>query len=223
MNLLFFSGGFPEENITLDKKMLSKINKKRESIQITYIPSCGYNCDQEFSEFIAQYKAFNIKKIIKISIEKELNSLSKKVLRKSDIIFLGGGNTYYFLKQLRSSGALKFIRDWVKSGGLLAGLSAGAILMTKKISTAGVPDFDKDENDENIKNLSSLGLVDFEFFPHYRNSKRYDEQLAKYSTETNSNVYACNDGCGIIYSSGSIEFVGKTVCFYNGQKLNINK
>lgn len=216
MKLVFYSGGHDFENIQLDKKLIALA--QTNSPQITYIPSCSYLCDSDFQDFIKQYAKFNIHNIINFPIDQPYTEVLKNEVFKSDIIHLSGGNTYYFLKHLRKTKMLSELKKFVKRGGILTGLSAGAIIMTPNIETAGLPEFDKDENDENLTNLKSLGLVDFEFFPHYKNSKRYDAELIDYSSQIEEPIYACPDGSGIIVKDNVISFIGKTYCFFKGKK-----
>jgi dipeptidase E len=219
MKLIFYSGGHDFENLSIDQNLLEL--SKNESPQITYIPSCSYLCDQDFKEFVNQYEQFDIHNIINFPIDVPYTEILKAEVLKSDIIHLSGGNTYYFLKYLRKSGMLNELKKFAKNGGILTGLSAGAIIMTKNIETAGFPSFDKDENDENLKNLKGMGLVNFEFFPHYRNSKRYDREIINYSKAHDSPIYACPDGSGIIVNNNQLTFIGKAFCFNKGKKFII--
>ena len=49
-------------------------------------------------------------------------------LTKNDIIFVGGGNTFYLLQELRGSGADKILVQEVNKGKLYIGESAGAVI-----------------------------------------------------------------------------------------------
>ena len=222
MNLAFYGGGDHNDNLSLDKELIGLVGKKK-NIQMTYIPSSGYLSDTEYKQFIKHYSRFQIKKFITIHIDEHFSSVLKEAVLKSDIIFLGGGNTYYFLYWLRKTKFLGLLKKWVKSGGVLAGLSAGGIIMSPNINTAGMPDFDRDENEDGLKNLKSLGLVDFEFFPHYRNSKRYDDILIKYSKKLGKPLYAAKDGSGIIVSSNGLKFIGQNYQFFQGKKVTLSK
>ena len=55
-----------------------------------------------------------------------------------DAIHLTGGDTFYFLHWLRQRGMLSSLQRYVAEGGLLIGVSAGAILMTANIAMEGV-------------------------------------------------------------------------------------
>ena len=221
MRLVFYSGGHAHENHELDGTLLDICSKK--DITLTFIPSCSFMARQEYGEFVEQYKKYKIKKIIKFDIDQDYSESLKRAALNADIIHLGGGNTYYFLKNLRKQNLLSKLKARVKEGCILTGLSAGAIIMTKNINTAGFPEFDRDENEEDIKNLKAMDLVNFEFFPHYKNSKRYDQELKKHSEKIDHPLYACPDGSGIVVLDKEIRFIGKTACFYQGKKVFLNR
>lgn len=217
MKLVFYGGGFASENISLDKRLILLLKTKNPLI--TYIPSCSIYGETDFIEFVEQYYNFGFKRIINFPIDREFDPILRASIFRSDIIHLSGGNTYYFLKMLRKTGMLKDLKKYVKDGGILTGLSAGGIIMTPDIETAGFPSFDRDENEENLRNLKAMNLVRFNFFPHYRNSIRYDQEIFQYTKKTKYPLYAATDGSGIIINGESITFHNKVYCFYEGKKI----
>ncbi len=219
MNLCLYSGGDESENRALDLKVLSLVNS--EEISITYIPSCSYDSEVYFCEFVNQYKSLGVKRFIHFAVDVDYSHVLEEEAFKSDIIHLSGGNTYYFLRHLREKNLLPKLKKFVKEGGMLTGLSAGSIIMTPNIETAGFPEFDKDDNEDGMTNFKSLGLVNFEFFPHYKNSNRYDIELKKHSRKIKYPLIACSDGSGIVVSGNKIEFHGKCYRFFNGRKEKI--
>lgn len=221
MKLVFYSGGDPNDNNRVDKKLLTLANT--ENPRMAFIPACHYHSEEDYIDFIDQFHPHGVRQFMKWDIDTQISPVVKNEVFESDIIHLGGGNTFYFLKHLRKLKLLDDLKKWVLKGGVLSGLSAGAIIMTSDIKTAGFPSFDCDDNDENIKNLKAMGLVNFKFFPHYKNSKRYDQELMAYSRKLNEPVYACPDGSGIIINSHEVIFSGKVACFLRGNKFFINK
>ena len=216
MKLIFYGGGFEHENLSLDKEAIKLTGKK--SPQVTYIPSCSYESEIDFRHFAEHYYKLGTRKIICFPVDIETDNTLQNFSFESDIIHLSGGNTYYFLKHLRKNKLLPKLKKFVERGGVLTGLSAGGILMTPDIKTAGYPPFDKDDNEENIRNLNALGLVDFEFFPHYKNSQRYNNVLAQESKKTLRPILASPDGAGIVVNGDKLKFVGKSFCFIGGKK-----
>lgn len=222
MKLVFYSGGTAQENLPLDYALL-KLAHPSKDLTFTFIPSHSYMSDVEFKEVIEHYRPLGVKKFLKMDVDTVHSSVLRRSVFKSDIIHLGGGNTYYFLKYLKRHKLLAELREWAQAGGVLSGLSAGAIIMTNNIDTAGFPYFDCDDNEENVKNFSAMNLVNFEFFPHYKNSVRYDKDLLTHSTKTQRPLYACQDGAGIVVNGDELSFIGKTACFTQGKKFYLNK
>ncbi|MBT3583596.1 MAG: type 1 glutamine amidotransferase-like domain-containing protein [Halobacteriovoraceae bacterium] len=221
MNLVFYGGGDDNDNSELNSECLKLVNKK--SPRITYIPSCSYDSEWHFKKFVDHFQKHKVTQFIHFPIDVPFDKILLSEVLKSDLIHLSGGNTYYFLKHLRKSGMAKLLKEFVKRGGVLTGLSAGGIIMTPIITTASFPAWDRDENEEKIKNHKSLDLVSFEFFPHYVNSRRYDQVLVNYSKKSKRPVYATPDGSGIILKEDEITFFGKNYAFYKGKKFILSQ
>jgi dipeptidase E len=220
MNLVFYSGGDDKDNLHLDRAFVELLGKKNPVI--TFIPSSSYLSEQEFKSFVRHYSKYKITRFIHFPVDVPFDKILFHEVMRSDAIHMGGGNTFYFLNSLRKAGLLGQLKTFAEKGGLLTGLSAGAIMMTENIEMAGYPEFDRDENVVNIKNLSSLNLVDFLFFPHFRNSARYDAVFKKYTRQSEKIIYACPDGAGIVVRDNEIRFIGKCFAFSKGHKFNIN-
>jgi dipeptidase E len=220
MKLVFYSGGGDKDNIGLDRAFVELTGKKNPVV--TFIPSSSYLSEQEFKVFVKHYSKFKINRFIHFPVDIPFDRILFQEVMRSDAIHMGGGNTFYFLNSLRKAKLLKEIRLFAQRGGVLTGLSAGAIIMTENIEMAAYPEFDRDENIVGLKNLSSLNLVDFAFFPHFKNSARYDTVFKKYSKIQKKVIYACPDGAGIVLNNQELRFIGKTYVFSEGHKFSIN-
>lgn len=220
MKLVFYSGGDEKENRQLDKDFVGLIGKKNPVV--TFIPSSSYLSDQEFKVFVKHYSKFKISRFIHFPVDVPFDRILFQEVMRSDAIHMAGGNTFYFLHSLRKAKLLKDLKSFAEKGGVLTGLSAGAIMMTENIEMAAYPDFDRDENNVGLKNMKALNLVDFLFFPHFKNSSRYDVVFKKYSKEKKKIIYACPDGAGLVIKDGELTFVGKCYAFSEGHKFTIN-
>lgn len=125
-----------------------------------------------------------------------------------DALHLSGGNTFYFLSTIRKRNFINMIRSYVMNNGILIGVSAGSILMTNSIELAGFGDY-ADQNFVGITDLSSLGLVNFEFLPHWNGSTDGTELLRKYSKMKDTIIYACRDNDGIIVNNDKVKLMGQ--------------
>ena len=90
-------------------------------------------------------------------------------LTKNDIIFVGGGNTFYLLQELRRSGADKIVVQEVNKGKLYIGESAGAVIACPDIGYCS--GMDSPEKAPDLTDYTGLGLVDFYIVPHIGNEE----------------------------------------------------
>lgn len=219
MRLVFYSGGEINENRALDLEMLrlSGTGKPR----ITLIPASSDYAEEEFTEFSQQFRPYGVGRIQVFKHDRPFTNYDANQALDTDIVFMSGGNTFYFLYHLKRSGMLWKLKSYAEDNGLLAGLSAGAIIMTSSIHTAGMPDFDADENEVGIRNLKAMNLVNFEFFPHFDNSKRYVREFSEYTQKRHRVLYTCTDGSGIVINNDKFKTVGWVWGFVRGQKFMV--
>lgn len=220
MKLVLYSGGSEEENYFLNQRALELT--QAESPKVALIPSCSYDAEDDYKFFVEEFSTLGVQRFMLFCVDTPYTKTMLQEVLKSDLIFLGGGNTFYFLKHLKKEGMFAHFEKFLKRGGVLCGLSAGAIVLTPHVHTATFPHFDRDENPWDMKNLSAMRLVNFEFFPHYKNSKRYDAELLHHSRKSKLPLYACADGGGIVIEGEQISFCGKSHQFYQGKKLTLS-
>ena len=173
------------------KTILSRIlPKEMQNKTIAYIPSGGTEGAQEY---IKQWEAIARKYDANFnSINNRSQSVEEKdKLLDSNILVISGGNTFYLLQNLRQSGLDTTIRQFLnKPDFVLSGFSAGAIVLTPTIKVCNLPGFD--ENTIGLKNLSSLNVVDFEIFPHYK-KELHEKMLIDYKKNTENSVREITD------------------------------
>jgi dipeptidase E len=220
MKLVLYSGGHGRENKALAAEVSSLLKRKRGAV-IAFVPGNSEDAERDFRDFKRNLSSSGVKKFRCIPIDRTLSVREEAELFASDAIFIGGGNTFYILHNLRERRLLNKLRAYVRDGGVLMGLSAGSILMTPNVSTAEVPSLDSDENDVGLKDLRALDLVPFEFSPHYFPNKKVDAELLSHSKRSKRPIYACADGVGIVVHDGTIRFVGQVTVFHRGFKYTL--
>jgi dipeptidase E len=201
-----------QDHKEVDLAFIELLDKKGP--RLAYIPAQSDLQKKYFNQKVEWYKQFGITDLLYFDVDKEYDERKIDELLACDAIFLSGGNTYYFLNSLKKRNFLSVLRDYVKKGGVLIGVSAGSIIMSKTIDITTL----HDENTIGLKNYTALSLVDFEFFPHLdHNMKQYLEDLKKYSIKSKSVIYACKDGDGIIVNDHEIKFFGEVLKIKNGE------
>ena len=217
MRIVMYSGGDASENEEVDRHLFELAGTIRP--KITFIPTASYHSRESFHEFIGHYKQYGIRNFRMLQVDELYSAAELQEALDVDIVYFGGGNTYHLLDAIRTSDFYPALRRFLHEDGVVAGLSAGAIVMTPTIYTAAIPEFDADPNDIGLQDLTGMGLVPFEFFPHYVNEQRYDLPFLEYSRSVPYPIYACPDGSGIVSKRGEVTFVGECYGFHAGRKF----
>lgn len=215
---MLYSGGHYSDNDELNLESIRLASLPASKIKLTYVPSCSMDGLSDYRDFVRCFKKMGVKKMAYLPLDKKKFE-GHSFLESSNIIFFSGGNTYYFLKHLRQAKVKKSLDTFLENGGVLMGLSAGAILLTPSIVTAGFPSFDCDENEDNIKNLTSLGLTNFYFFPHFKNSQRYRDELVSQSKRLDLPLVACPDESGVVIENNKKLFINRYWIYLNGKSI----
>jgi dipeptidase E len=144
------------------------------------------------------------------------NLKNKSVEDLKDVkgIIIEGGNTFKLLKELKDSDFIGALRGFIKKDGIVYGISAGAIILTKNIITANPID----ENNVNIKDLNGLNfLKDMGIFCHYE--KKYDKEILEISNEKKLEIFGLPEGTGIYIDDDKGKIIGKnSACIFNKEK-----
>lgn len=183
--------GFPVETTTIDKeiiKLTGKINPKLLFIPTASSDSEGYYKTVE--------KHFGKKLKCKVDVLYLLKEkLSKKEIEdkilKSDIIYVGGGNTLKMMKVWKKTEVDKLLIEAYKKGIIMSGLSAGSICWFKY----GNSDSKKftDPNADLIR-VKGLGIINALHCPHY-NIEAYREPDLKKMMKKTAGVAIAMDNC----------------------------
>lgn len=223
--LVLYSGGQERGNADLHRALVdlaASSRRRSRHLTMTYVPFCTEGSDTYFYRAIRRYAPYGIVDFLCLDVELNPTRGQIREALKSDIVYLAGGNTFFFLHHLKRLGMLPMLRSYVHRGGVLAGLSAGGLMMTPSIAMAGVQGLDPDENEIGLKDLRGLDLIGFEFSPHFTPSRQKISRHLAYSKNVTRPIYACQDGGGIIVQGRAVSFVGPTWIFFRGAVVRVN-
>jgi len=203
--LVLYSNQIPPLADKIDRELIILLAKSNPIIG--YIPPNADPTRKYFKERQAYYSRMDMDLQVYFELDKEYQPNLLESLLSCDAIHLSGGNTYYFLHWLRKREMLEPLRQYVKQGGVLIGVSAGSILMSPDISICPLY-----INEPIVveTDFSSLNLVDFAFAPHYGSRKMSTTipALQKYSRDHQIVVYACQDSGGIVVTDDNVKCIG---------------
>lgn len=145
--------------------LLKKEEPNLKGKTVTYIPTAAI---AEEIEGMAEEETRMLEDLGLTVDELEVSTASRETVReklmKNDMIFVGGGNTFFLLQELKRSGADQIIAQEVEKGKFYIGESAGAIAACPDIGYSAV--MDVPDKAPGLTDYTGMGLVDFYVVPH---------------------------------------------------------
>lgn len=195
MRLLLSGGGEPHQVKKLDVFFANSININKK---VLYIPVAMDKIPYEkcFEWFKSTYEKYGIKNI---EMGIDLNKI--KNLEKYEAIFIGGGNTFKLLKEIRESKFDIKLKKYLENNGFVYGGSAGAIIFGKSIDTSS----HSDKNKVGLKNLDGLNLMnEYKIWCHYNIAK--DKEYLK---NIDGKMIFLYEESGIFFDGDNFKSIGK--------------
>lgn len=210
MGQIFLSGGGgAEQTRRLDKLFVAAIPKNK---RLLYIPIAMPEKSHTFGSCFDWIRGtLGYHRFYKIDMWTDLANRSYKELKKYGSVYIGGGNTFHLLNSVRTNGFDKLLIRFFRSGGIIYGGSAGALILGKHIGTAYFGG-DSDKNLVKIKDLKGLNLAKgYVIQCHYRAID--DKDIADYVKTSKANVIALPEDAGVIVAGNRVKTVGKVYLF----------
>lgn len=116
-----------------------------------------------------------------IEMVNSADELAAKNLYDYSFLFIGGGNTFKLLRDLKISGAFEKIREYMNGEGVVFGGSAGAIIFGKDLEACRLDD----TNDVNLDDTDGFDVLKgISILCHYTNqTPEKDERSRRYLLE----------------------------------------
>lgn len=144
-----------------------------------------------------------------IDMVKSTDELMSKNFTDYACIFIGGGNTYKLLNDLKISGAFEKIKKYlIEEDGIVYGGSAGAIIFGKDLDTCYLDD----ANEVGLIDVTGFDMLNgYSLLCHYTNrDEKKTIETDKYITDLSKKnpVYAIPEEDTIYVNNGSITVIG---------------
>lgn len=193
--LILSGGGDPEQVRPIDEFFAARIDKTKK---VLYIPVAMekevFTYEQCLDWFTSTYAPFGIQ-----NIEMLTDLSNAEIPAKTAAIFIGGGNTYKLLKELRDSGFDKKLLTFLNSGGIVYGGSAGAMIFGKTIET----EIHTGSQNYGLTDLSALDQLNgYDIWCHY--TPKEDPIIAEYPRP----LYILFEESGLIVRNREVEPIG---------------
>lgn len=140
---------------------------------------------------------------IEITTWDSLDDRTLADLSQYDALFVGGGNTWSLMRDIRESKFDQAINKYLQQGGSIYGGSAGAIILGDRIDTQNDDNLVGWKDDEGLKLLDGLSIA-----CHYKASEM--EHYRAWSIKHHAEVICLAEESGIIISGGHFTFINKS-------------
>jgi peptidase E len=153
------------------------------------------------------------------TIDTEAMSLPEieAVLRRANLVYIPGGNTFLLNHRLHLNKVMPYLRKKVQAGLSVVGFSAGAILCGPNILTS------KDMNTVETPYFAGLNVTPFNFFVHYADDEYgralHEDWLSDYHVFHDNPVIIMADDAYVKVEKNEIKLVrGKAWILRQGQE-----
>jgi len=128
-----------------------------------------------------------------------------EALKEFSGIYIGGGNTWSLIQELKESGFANILIQYIEAGGQVYGGSAGAIIMGKKINTHD------DENKIGLQDVSGFNLInDFSVACHFKDEQ--NDRFKTWAIDNNLPIVCLPEETGLVIEKGAALCAGTKPC-----------
>lgn len=206
MAKLFLSGGGDaKQTKEIDKEFVSQVNLSKS---LLYIPIALKRAISYVSCFEWINSTLNPLGVQNIVMWTDLSNKSIKDLNQFSAVYIGGGNTFSLLNDLRNFGFDEVLKEYVENKGVVYGGSAGAIVLGSNIMTCA----HMDSNILNSQDFDGLNLIgNYSIWCHYQMEN--DHLIKSYMNEYNKPVIALSEETGICLCADGFKVIGNAPAY----------
>ncbi len=211
MKLLLTSGGITNPSIA--SALFGMTSKKPEELTLVFIPTAS-NAETGDKDWLIN-DLLNLKKLNLGSIEiTDISAVDETIwkpsIKRADILFFEGGNTYHLMEWMNKSGLTAMMPELLKTK-IYVGVSAGSIVTNKDMQLKIGQAIYEEDLDKNYE-LEGLNLVDFYFLPHLNSpyfTNLSEEHIREFTKDINDTIYALDDESAIKIVDGELEVISE--------------
>jgi dipeptidase E len=182
-----------------DAELLRSLSGKKNP-KIVYLGSTSNARRKVFDDCKKYYEKIGLPDVQLFEPE-QANSDEKSIaFKNTDVVHLSGGEVIPFADRLRATGCDHLLKDFVQRGGVVVGVSAGAMILGRTFKTSAI----FKENGFFI----GLGLYDFEIIPHASEMFPRNDAVKIFAEKNNVNIYTLNDGDILVIHGKKIKTLG---------------
>jgi dipeptidase E len=198
--IVLAGGGNAQDSLPLDQIFASWLRPEQK---LLYLP-IALRGVRPFSECLQWVRnTFAPLNLNTIEMWSDLSQHQASELSDFAAVYIGGGNTYALLEQCLESGFHRHLVEYVMSGGIIYGGSAGAAILGKDIRTVQ----HLDTNTVGLAETRGLNLAqDHAVWVHYR--PQDDSMIFEAQRQHGNPILAISERAGVIVELSGVSSAG---------------
>lgn len=193
--LILAGGGTPRQSEVVDAAFRRMVRGPR----LLYMP---FARDDEPTIRLRELRASFAPPIASIEVWEDPCELPRP-LPMYDAVYIDGGNTFQLMATVRAAGIGAALASYLAAGGLIYGMSAGAILFGASLAPAAF----FDANDAGLADFSGLGLLGgASIWPHYL--PEHDRELRELAARESHDVIGVAEEAAVHLLKGQLTALG---------------
>ena len=194
-------GGFTHEtDDTLDQFVLNQLTIK--NFKIGFLPTASQDNQKKIDLFYKRFENTG-SELSHFNLCSKIEGFKDWLLNK-DLIYVGGGNTFYMLEIWEKNNLIKIFKEAYNKGIILSGVSAGAACWFDWILS--------DSKGSGLKPLRGINLISGSCTPHSSDDERINQFQKDIKNNKLPDGIAIDDGVAVLFIDG------KAVEVYSSRK-----
>ena len=184
-------GGFTHEtDESLDQFVLSQLSIK--NFKIGFLPTASKDNQKKIDLFYKRFENTS-SELSHFNLCSKIEGFKNWLLSK-DIIYVGGGNTFYMLEIWKKNNLIKIFKEAYNNGIILSGVSAGAACWFDWILS--------DSKGLGLKTLRGINLISGSCTPHSSEDERINQFQKDIKNSKLPEGIAIDDGVAVLFIDG---------------------
>jgi dipeptidase E len=152
---------------------------------VAFLPQASLNVNHWLNYTVRSFAG--LAKVELIDTESMTLPEMESIIRKAEVVYISGGNTFLLNHRLHISGLMSYLRKKIQAGLPVVGFSAGMIVCGQNILTS------RDMNSVETNRFDGLKASPFNFHAHYTEDANQDNWLSEYHSFHENPVIMLSD------------------------------
>lgn len=210
MKVFLCGGGAGEQTIEANKRLNEVIDHAKPCLYIPLAMEADMY-DSCYKWITGELKDLEIPHIDMVRSAEEL---AEKDLSAYSVLFIGGGNTYKLLNDIKRCGMFEKIRAYLENGGVAFGGSAGAIIFGEDLESCELDD----PNEVDLKDTAGYDVLDgISVLCHYTSRTEEEDEKNKeflLSISDHRRILAIPEEVTVFVNDDKVEVIGDRPYYY---------